>query len=413
MRLSLASVLVVLCLAPGAAAAGPFGGFSSDGSHYLVDRDRVCEPVTGARGAPRCEKKGADEVARLGFRKGAVQRGAGARVAAQVSGTRLVVRTADGKTVRADWDSGNPVGAISAVYLSETGKLVAIEYDARLSGRSAAQVVVLTMAGDGSSGTPTGKPSAGTPPTGTPPAGTPSTATPPTGTAKPAGQNPGPADPPALAGQLRTADRELGRKKWKKAEEEYRRALATAPGHPAAQYGVAASLAGQKRTADALAALVELAGSTHPHAPRWLVEARLGPHFTKLQSDAGFRRAVGIDRDPQRPPTAYERLVGLGGHWEQTGTACQQPTVDLRLDRKSEKFQLAIRNRCQGEDETTRLVGSWETDGSGVLRLRFPNVDGPEEALECQLGGAPDRSGEDLLSCTLDELTMAMRVVRR
>jgi hypothetical protein len=407
MRLSLASVLVVLCLAPGAALAGPFGGFSSDGSRYLVDRDRVCQPVTGARGAPRCEKKGADEVARLGFRKGAVQRGASARVAAQVSGTRLVVRSADGKTVRADWDSGNPVGAVSAVYLSENGKLVAVEYDARLSGRSSAQVIVLTLAGT----PPTGTPPTGTPPTGTPPsgAGTPSTGTP----AKPGGQNPGPTDPPALAGQLRAADRELDRKKWKKAEEEYRRALATAPGHPVAQYGLAAALAGQKRTADAIAALVELAGSTHPHAPRWLVEARLGSHFTKLQSEAGFRRAVGIDRDPQRPPTPYERLVGLGGHWEQTGTACQQPTVDLRLDRKSEKFQLSIRNRCQGEDETTRLAGSWEADGSGVLRLRFPNVDGPEEALECQLGASPDRSGEDVLSCTLDELVMAMRVVRR
>jgi hypothetical protein len=87
--------------------------------------------------------------------------------------------------------------------------------------------------------------------------------------------------------------------------------------------------------------------------------------------------------------------------------------VNLDLDRKSDRFKLTIRTRCQGEDETTRLAGTWRAEGVAALRLSFPNVDGPEEQLQCQLAAASDRSGEDTLSCTLEELQMKLRVVRR
>ena len=407
MRRTLSSLVGILLLAPGVAAAGPFGGFSRDGSHYLADTTRVCQPVTGRQGMPRCQKKSADEVARLGFRKGSAQRGAGAAVQVQASGTRLVVRGGDGAAVRAEWDSGNPVGSVGAVYLSEGGKLVAIEYVARLAGRSQPQVVVLQLAGGATAGQKSGQPAPG-----------PQTGRPATGQAAPAGQTqkqPTTAaapDDPRTTAQLRAADKLLSARKWKKAEEAYR-ALLSAGDHPAARYGLAAALAGQNRSADAVAELVALARSTHPQAARWLVEARLGPHFARLQGDAGFRRAVGIDRDPARAPGAYERLVGFGGHWEQTGTPCQDPTVNLDLDRKSDKFRLTIRTRCQGEDDTTRLAGTWRADGAAGLRLTFPNVEGPEESLQCQLAAATDRSGEDTLSCTLEELQMKLRVVRR
>jgi hypothetical protein len=222
---------------------------------------------------------------------------------------------------------------------------------------------------------------------------------------------PPPLDP-ALAARVTAGDKDLARRRWKKAEEAYRAALAGGD-VPAARYGLAAALAGQGSAADAITELVALARSTHPEAPRWLVEARLGDRFSRLRGEAGFRRAVGIDPDPARPPTAYERLVGLGGRWEQTGTACQQPTVDLGLDRKTGKFQLVIRNRCQGQDESTRLGGTWQASGAAALELRFPNAGGPEEKLSCQLDAAPDRTGEDRLSCTLEDMTFTMRVVRR
>lgn len=404
MRRTLSSLVGILMFAPGVAAAGPFGGFSRDGSHYLADTTRVCQPVAGRQGMPRCEKKSADEVARLAFRKGTAQRGAGAAVQVQASGTKLVVR-GDGAAVRAEWDSGNPIGSVGAVYLSEGGKLVAIEYEARLAGRSQPQVIVLQLAGGATAGQKSGQPATGQtgPATGKAGAAGQTQASQPT-TAAPAN--------PKITAQLRAADKLLSARKWKKAEEAYR-ALLSAGDHPAARYGLAATLAGQNRLADAVAELVALARSTHPQAARWLVEARLGAHFARLQGDAAFRRAVGIDRDPARAPSAYERLVGFGGHWEQTGTPCQDPTVNLELDRKSDKFKLTIRTRCQGEDDTTRLAGTWRADGAGALRLSFPNVEGPEESLQCQLAAATDRSGEDTLSCTLEELQMKLRVVRR
>ncbi|HKE13265.1 MAG TPA: tetratricopeptide repeat protein [Kofleriaceae bacterium] len=413
MRRALSLLVGTLTLAPaGLAAAGSFGGFSRDGSRYL-DGARVCQPVAGRQGIPSCEKKGADEVAALGFRKGALQRGGGAAISVQPSGTRLIVRSADGKTVRADWDSGNPVGSIAAVYLSDSGKLVAIEYDARVAGRAQPQVVVLRLAGGagaapgpGQPPGPASRPAPGQPgqgraqpaPAGQAPTSTPATAAP---------------DDPKLAAQIRAADRQLAARRWKKAEEEYRRALALAADHPAARYGLAAALAGEGRTTDAVAELAALRRSTHPQAPRWLVEARLGGHFTKMQGDPGFRRAVGIERDPARQPSAYERLVGLGGHWEQSGAACQDPTVTLDLDRKSEKFQLDIHTRCQGDDQTTKLSGTWRAEGAAALQLRFPNPGAAEEQLECQIGATADRSGEDALTCTLEDLTFTMRVVRR
>jgi hypothetical protein len=405
MRLTLSSLVGFLWLAPALAAAGPFGGFSRDGSRYLADTTRVCQPVAGRQGMPRCEKKSADEVARLGFRKGTAQRGTGAAVQVQASGTRLVVRGGDGAAVRAEWDSGNPIGAVGAVYLSDGGKLVAIEYQARMAGRSQPQVVVLQLAG-GAAGQKSGQPATGQE------AGRPATGKP----AGPGGQAPPPTaaapDDPKTTAQLRAADKLLSARKWKKAEEAYR-AVLSAVDHPAARYGLAAALAGQNRSADAVAELGALGRSSHPQAARWLVEARLGSHFTRLQGDAAFRRAVGIDRDPARAPGAYERLVGFGGHWEQTGSPCQDPTVNLDLDRKSDRFKLTIRTRCQGEDDTTRLAGIWRAEGAAALRLSFPNVDGPEEQLQCQLAAASDRSGEDTLSCTLEELQMKLRVVRR
>jgi hypothetical protein len=395
-RLAGLSIAALASVLPVAAVAGPFGGFSRDGSRYLAGA-KVCQPLSARTGMPVCEKKSADEVARLGFRKGQAQRGSTATIQAQATGTRLVARTSDGKTVRAEWDSGNPVSSVSGVYLSDDGKLVAIEYDSRQAGRTAQEVVVLVLAGGGARApAPGGTPAATRAPAA---GGTPAATT-------------RPDDPRAIE-RVRAGDKQLARKKWKKAEEEYRAALAVSAEQASARYGLAAALAGQGRNADAVSELGGLARSSHPQAPRWLVEARLGSHFTRLQADPGFRRAVGIDPDPARPPTAYERLVGLGGHWEQTGAACQEPTVDLRLDRKSEKFQLTIKTRCQGDDETTRLAGTWQTDGNAAVRLSFPNVEGPEEKLECQLAPLSDRSSEDGLSCTLEDLRFTMRVVRR
>lgn len=384
--------LVVGFLGPGLAAtadAGAFGGFARDGKSYLDGADRICQPV--ARGAPSCRKAGKDEVTRLGFRMGTPQRGSSATVLAEGSGTALKVKDARSKALLVEWSSVDPISRITAVYLADGGGLVAVEYEARVSGRTVGQSVVLALPGKAASDAAP-KPQKGTAPA--PPPAAPLS----------------PASAKAVAAAVKDGAGQLKKKKWKQAEAAYRKALATAGDHGAARFGLAASLAGQKRTADALAELALLARSPVADAPEWLVEARTSPHFAALRQDSAFRRVVGIDRDPDRPLSAYERLVGQGGSWEQTGTACQSPTVSLKLDRKTKKFVLLIRVRCQGEDDTTRLTGTWAASGQSELALAFPNAGGPEEKLACKLTEA---GGEDALGCTIEDIVMDLRVVRR
>jgi hypothetical protein len=149
--------------------------------------------------------------------------------------------------------------------------------------------------------------------------------------------------------------------------------------------------------------------------PRWRIEARFDKAFKSLRANTRFRKAVGIDRDPSRPLSAYERLVGLGGQWEQASLPCEQPKVSLKLDRsRKRRFDLVIRSRCQGVVETTRLDGRWAGKGSDQLQLIFPNQDAADEGLMCRVELCADSSGEDCLRCRPDQdLEFLLRVVRR
>ncbi len=393
MRRAIAA-LVVGILGPGlaaTAAAGTFGGFARDGKSYLDGADRICQPARA--GAPVCRKAGKDEVTKLGFRMGTLQRGQAATLVAEASGSAIKVKDARTKALVAEWKSIDPVSRILAVHLADGGALVAVEYEARVGGRASAQTVVLAVGGKAPSGA-TAKPQKGTPQLPAPP---------PVATLTP-------AEAKAVAAQVKSGAGQLKKKKWKEAEAAYRKALAAAGDHPAARFGLAAALAQQKKKPEAIAELRLLSRSPVADAPEWLVEARASGHFAALREDPDFRRAVGIDRDPDRPPSAYERLVGPGGTWEQTGQPCQSPTVALKLDRKTKKFVLLIKVRCQGDDETTRLGGTWAASGQSEVSLTFPNPDGPDEKLACTLSEA---GSEDALGCTLEDIVMDLRVVRR
>jgi len=392
---------VVGLIGPGLSAtafAGAFGGFARDGKSYLDGADRVCQPIARA-GAPVCRKAGKDEVTRLGFRMGTPQRGSTAKVMAEASGTALKVKDARSKALLVEWSALDPISRIVAVHLADGGALVAVEYEARVSGRTVAQTVVLALGGKGASDA-SAKPQK---PAG-PVAGLPATpAPPPVATMSP-------RDAKAVAAAVKDGAAQLKKKRWAQAEAAYRKALATAGDHASARFGLAAALAQQKKKADAVSELRLLARSPLPDGPQWLVEARASAHFAGLREDPDFRRAVGIDRDPDRQASAYERLVGPGGSWEQTGQSCQTPTVSLKLDRKTKKFVLLIRIRCQGEDETTRLGGTWSAAGQTDLTLTFPNKGGPDETLLCKLS---DDGGEDSLACTLEDIAMSLKIVRR
>jgi hypothetical protein len=386
------ALVVVGLVGPGLAAtaeAGAFGGFSRDGKSYLDGPDRICQPV--ARGAPTCRKAGKDEVTKLGFRMGTPQRGSSATVLAEAGGTAIKVKDARSRAVLVEWSALDPVARIIAVHLADGGRLVAVEYETRTSGRTASQTIVLALPGKAASDAAP-KPQKGTAPA--PPPAAPLS----------------PQDAKAVAAAVKNGAAQLKKKKWKQAEAAYRKALAAAGDHAAARFGLAAALAQDKRKADAIAELVLLSRSPLADAPEWLVEARTSGHFAGLREDPDFRRAVGIDRDPDRPASAYERLVGQGGSWEQTGTACQTPTISLKLDRKTRKFVLLIRVKCQGEDETTRLGGTWAATGQSDVALTFPNAGGPDEKLACKLAEA---GAEDALRCTLEDIAMDLRVVRR
>jgi hypothetical protein len=382
--------LVVGILGPGLAAtaqAGAFGGFAKGGKSYLDGADRICQPVAG-KGAPVCRKASKDEVTKLGFRLGSPQRGSTATVLAEAAGSAIKVKDARSKALLVEWTGVDPIARIIAVHLSDSGGLVAVEYEARVSGRTVVQTVVLAVPGKPASDA-AAKPQA------------PAPAPAPVLT---------PAQSKALAAALKDGAGQLKKKRWKPAEAAYRKALAIAATSAPAHFGLAAALAREKRKAEAISEVRALAASGTADAPEWLVEARTSPHFAALRDDPEFRRAAGIDRDPDRPLSAYERLVGQGGSWEQTGTSCQSPTVSLKLDRKSKKFGLLIRVRCQGEDDTTRLNGTWAAAGQDELTLTFPNPGGQDEKLACKLR---DEGGEDALACTLEDIQMSLRVVRR
>ena len=378
----------------GDAHADPFGGFSRAGTQYLVGTGQVCDPVEARSALPHCRTVDAAQVSKMAFDKGTAQRGAEAVVTVEAAGTLLRVKARGSGKVLAEWNATDPVQKIEAVYLSKNRSMVGVQYLARVAGRGQSQSVALALrhpvalaAGQ----VPTTRPAGGA-------AGAPATSA---------------ADNPQAVKPLRAADRLLHRRRWKQAEAAYRAVLTIAPSHPAARFGLAAALARQGRGPDAVRVLHDLARSGDREAPYWLVEARQSPHFARLRGDPGFRRAVGIDPDPDRPLSAYERVVGLGGAWEQSLVPCQRPRVSLALDRKTGRFSLAIRSRCQGDDETTRLGGTWATRGAATLALTFPNASGPDENLACTITKAPDHSAEDEVGCTLGDTHFTLRVVRR
>jgi hypothetical protein len=378
-----------LILGPATAAAGRFGGFGKDGARYLIDGTKICVPVEGA--APRCAAAAADAIAGGGFDAGTLERGADARVRATASGTALRVTGPDGAEL-ARWDAGVAIASIEAVHRARDGRRVAIEYAVRQGGRTQGEVVVLAIA---TASTSTGP---------TPGRAAPAIAPEPTLA---------PAERTKLDAALRAAGKHIAAKRWAKAEASARAALALDPTSPDARYALAVSQIRRGQRREAIEALAAIGPAGRAATPARLLDAREAAHFAGLRADPAFRLAVGLDRDPARPPTAYERVLGVGGRWEQAAVACKQPEVGLVLERARLRFTLTIRQRCQGDDDPVRLGGRFEVREPATLALIFPNPDAADEALACALAPCADGGGEDCLACALDDLSFTLRVVRR
>ncbi len=363
----------LLAVTAGPVAAETFGGFSGVDRPYLVNSDKICTPLVvaggAAKGSPICEKAGADIVAKLSIKVPIIQRGAKASFAASAASRTLTVTNKTGDKI-VTWDATDPIGKVVEVYASQYDDRVAVAYIVRRMGKEVTDIVAFDL----------GKPTQATPlpdPTVTP-------TLPVTPVA--------PEDPAVT--KAVTAARKAAKAKSVAA---WKAVLALDAAHSEAHYRLAAAQLAAKAKSEALAELTTLAGSTKPDAIEWLVEARFDPAFATLRADPVFRTKVGLDR---KGTTSYERLMGLGGQWEQTGTSCDKPEVRFTATR-DRVVRIRVKSSCGGQVFDLPFKGAWRTEGNRVV-LTFPTkgkqVSAADEA-GCQFEAVGD---EDSLRCKLD-----------
>jgi hypothetical protein len=364
--------LAILAIA-GPAAADTLGGFSKIDRHYLVNQDRACTPLKvengAATGAAKCDKLAPDAVAKLEFKDATVQRGAKATFAATASGTTLTVTTKSGAPI-VTWTAPDPIGKIVEVYASQYDDRVAVTYTVRRAGRELTDVIAFDLLKPGAAPQ---DPNANPQPT------------------TPQPTQPAPPEDPKVTAAVKAARAAQKAKQL----DAWKAVLALDPAYAEALYRIAAIHAASKRNQDAIDTLTQLASTKREDAIEWLVEARFDAAFAALRGDAKFRGVTGLDRKAQN---AYERFMGFGGQWEQTGTSCDKPQVTLTALR-DRTFKLRVKTACEGHVFDTPFKGWWRpendkivlilpTNGKATARDEAPckfEVSGDEDALHCLL----------------------------
>lgn len=376
----------------GLAAADTFGGFSGVDRVYLVNQDKVCAPLAvkagAATGAPQCEKATADIVAKLSMKEPISQRGVKGTFNASASGRTLTVTKKSGDAV-VTWTAPDAIGKVIDVFASQYDDRVAVTYTIRRLGKEVTDVVAFEVVKTTGRDTPLKDP--GNPTTGPNP-------TNPTTT-------PAPPEDPKLKKALESA-----RKATKpKAIAAWRGVLAIDADLSEAHYKIAAAHALAKQNTDAIGSLEKLAVSTRPDAIEWLVEARFDKAFAAVRADAKYRAAVGLDRAAKTP---YERLMGLGGQWEQAPTDCDKPHVTMAISR-DRSAKIRVKSNCRGASYDLPFKGTWRIADDGIV-LTLPTkgkaVTAKDEA-PCQF---EKEQGEDALHCVLDrDLEFSVLPTRR
>ncbi len=394
-------ILSTLLLAlPSVAAAEKFSGFTGRGGKFTRGAT-LCSPVRGDFDSPKCRT-----VATPSLAKGVLQTGENALVMVKKTGTSIVVLSKEDGSKLFRWDSGEVLTGIGDVYIDNSGCFVAVEYTLRIGGRTVDRVVVLALKKALNMGDLSGQvPQLGDP-----------TAKPPIGTiTKKPDKVVEVVLPKEFVTELKTGVKWAARRKHTKAVTSFKKALTLVPKQPEALYRLARSQYLANDLDSSKMTLKLLAEDKSQQGAKWRVEARYDKAFKALRSDGDFRKSVGITRAVGEKISSYERLVALGGKWEQESLPCEQPQVNLTLLRnKKRRFDLVILSRCQGSKETTRLDGSWLAASQGSLHLKFPNTSSDDEDLVCQLELCSDGSGEDCLRCKPEpDIEFLLRVVRR
>ena len=371
-------IALVLSLVPALAAADTFGGFSGVDRPYLVNANKVCAPLGihegKALGAPKCEQAAADVIARLSFKEPVPQSGPKATFAATASGRTLTVTRKQSGAPVVTWTAPDAI-KVADVFASQYEDRVAVTYTIRRAGKQVTDVIAFDL-GVTARATPTDPATVVPQPTPTP--------------------TPTPAPTVKEDPKLTKAVQAARKAKGAKAIAAWKAVLAIDATHSEAQYQIAAAQVASKQTAAAIATLEALAKSQRPDAIEWLVEARFAPAFASVRADPKFRSAVGLDK---QPTTAYERLMGFGGQWEQTGTPCDKPEIRFTTLR-DRTFKLRVKTVCQGSVFDTPFKGTWRIDGDVVV-LTLPNKGRQTTAADeasCQLQAAGD---ENALHCQI------------
>ena len=357
------------------AMADTFGGFSGVDRPYLVNQDRVCAPLkvtgTAATGAPTCEKQAADVVAKLAMKARLPQSGPKAMFAATASGKKLTVTRKASNATIVTWDAPDPIGKVVEVYGSQYDDRVAVAFTTRRLGKEVTSIVAFDLLGTPKDAGQT--PTAPTTPTTTAP------------------ENPAVTKAVAAARKAPKGPKQLAA--WKAV-------LALDAQHSEAIYRIAAAHSAAKQPADAIAKLGELAASTRADAIEWLIEARFDTAFASVRADAKFRTAVGLD-GAKKAKTPYERFMGFGGQWEQTGTSCDKAEVHLTALR-DRTVKLRVKTRCQGQVMDLPFKGTWRPEATKIV-LTLPTKGKQVTAADEAPCVFEPRGDEDALRCSLDD----------
>jgi hypothetical protein len=379
--------LAVLVLSGGVASADPFTGFSGMETGYQVGKDRLCSPLPVdagvAKGTPSCEKATDDQIAQASIKTAKPVRGAHASHTAAAKGRTLTITAVDADKVAVTWDAPDPIEKVENVYVSAYMNLIAVEYTVRRGSRDVTDVVGFDLRGS----------SPATQPDHPVPTTQPSTTTEP------------PAATPAFTKALKAA-RKAAKGSAKSAAKAWQKVLAIDPDASEARYGMAAALVKSKKKDDALTELEALAASTRADAIEWLIQARFDKAFASVRAETRFRAATGLDKPYG---TFYERLMGHGGTWEQAGTSCDAPTIDLTF-KQDRTYRLAVKSVCNGERYEDSFKGDWQPKEPSVTMV-LHNRDKPDETFDCTI----EREGdEDSIHCDVDQdLSFVARPVRR
>ena len=377
------------------ARADSFGGVAGNEKVYLIGRDKVCAPIVvsggKATGTPACRTTPTAEIAALSMKSPAPERGSKAEVTVAARGSQLTVLGKDGAAL-VTWSSFDPIVAVVDVWRSTYGRLVMVEYTVRRGGRELHEVIGFDL-GVGGAGTDA-RPVIIAPIID--PVADPIGPIPPTTDVAPA-----PTDP-----AIDKAAAKARKAKGKAAIAAWAQVLALDPEHAEARYRTAVAQAQLKQRGLALDLLDALARSSRADAAEWLVEARGDKAFRALVADARFRAAVGLDR---KAGSIYERIMGLGGVWEQALVPCEKPEIVITFGR-DRVVRMVLRTACEGMREKGTYKGTWATTKTSI-ELRLPKPGGGNDTAPCTLVADGD---EDRLTCQLDEdVAFDARPVRR